>query len=311
MNGNNLPLVSILVFSYNHEKYIGECLESIINQDYLNIELIVIDDCSPDNTWDIVMSYHEQAKNKLTKVNFILKDVNKGLSDSKNIGIGFASGKYILMCASDDALAVKQTISKLVNKMQSLSDDYAIVTCDNKIIDEDGKQCYWDKFRKNVYSKKQAMYESFGDFLKYERTEIDFKSAAYGSYLSIINGNYISNGYLTKLDVLKSVLPLTRGSLEDWETHLKISKKYQYKYLDEQLFSYRWHGANTMNNQAKVYGLGMVTFREEKKYCYENGYKKQWLKKYMTMLFLKNIVLKSSWLYNFLSFTYKKLSQKK
>ena len=311
MNGNNNPLVSILIFSYNHEQYIAECLESILVQNYPNIELIVIDDCSPDKTWEIIENYKLRCKQKLHNINFILKDTNKGLVDSINQGVNVATGDFILMCASDDKLASNKTISKLVNTMRQLSKDYAIVSCDNQIIDENSSICYWDKNRENIYNKNKATYKSFGDFLKYERSEINFASEDYGSYKSILLGNYISNGYLTKLKAFKEILPLNKNAIDDWQIHLKMSKLYKYKYFDEPLFAYRWHGANTMKNQAKVYGLGIKAFFDEKDYCFKNGLKMTWLKKYLLMWFLKNIILKSPRLYNFVSDAYKKIINKK
>ena len=97
-------LISILVASYNHEKYIGYMLESALNQTYSNIELIIIDDCSKDKTNEIIESYKEKCEEKFTRFIHIKKEENKGIIDSVNKLIDQAQGEYCFLMASDDAI---------------------------------------------------------------------------------------------------------------------------------------------------------------------------------------------------------------
>ncbi|OYZ76249.1 MULTISPECIES: glycosyltransferase [unclassified Polaromonas] len=91
------PLVSVIVPSYNHERYIQECIESIANQTYENIELIVIDDGSNDSSIRILKNLE-----KLYGFTLLLQD-NKGLASTLNLGIKkMAHGEFIATCASDD-----------------------------------------------------------------------------------------------------------------------------------------------------------------------------------------------------------------
>ncbi len=91
------PLVSVIVPSYNHEKYITQCIKSIINQTYKNFELIVIDDGSKDKTREILENLREKYKFTL-----VFQD-NHGIANVLNRGIReFSNGGYISFCASDD-----------------------------------------------------------------------------------------------------------------------------------------------------------------------------------------------------------------
>lgn len=99
---DNFPLVSVLIPLYNHEKYIIDCLNSIINQNYPNLEIVLVDDASQDSGLKI-------ATDRLTSVNFnylILKNnFNQGICATLNRAVSNAKGKYICLIASDDLLA--------------------------------------------------------------------------------------------------------------------------------------------------------------------------------------------------------------
>lgn len=91
------PLISIIIPVYNVEKYVGKCLDSIINQTYRNLEIIVVDDGSTDGCNNICKTYVE--KDKRIK---LIQQKNSGLSSARNIGIKNAHGKYVGFVDSDD-----------------------------------------------------------------------------------------------------------------------------------------------------------------------------------------------------------------
>lgn len=86
-------LVSVVVPSFNHGKYIDKTIKSVMNQTYENIELIVIDDKSSDNSIDIIKSLESDIKNRFNSYQFIFKDTNLGLTDSLNRGLYLAKGE--------------------------------------------------------------------------------------------------------------------------------------------------------------------------------------------------------------------------
>ena len=90
-------LISIIVPVYKVEKYIDRCVESIINQTYKNIEIILVDDGSPDNCPKICDEWAKKDK----RIRVIHKE-NRGVSSARNVGIDVAKGKYIGFVDSDD-----------------------------------------------------------------------------------------------------------------------------------------------------------------------------------------------------------------
>lgn len=94
------PLVSVIVPIYNVEQYLRECIDSIIRQTYKNLEIILVDDGSPDNCGKIAETYAE--KDNRIKV---LHKENGGLSDARNVGITEAKGEYISLIDSDDYIS--------------------------------------------------------------------------------------------------------------------------------------------------------------------------------------------------------------
>lgn len=93
--------VSVLVPFYNVEKYVGRCVESLFSQTYSNIEYVFVNDCTPDNSMDIINEYIDKfnVRNKCVIINH---EVNKGISASRNDCLDNATGDYILFIDSDD-----------------------------------------------------------------------------------------------------------------------------------------------------------------------------------------------------------------
>lgn len=102
----NTPLVSILLPVYGVEDYIGECIDSILEQDYPNLEIIFVDDCSPDGSSSIIKQRIPEIEQRGWIAKLIHNDVNKGSAISRNIGLDHAHGQYICFLDSDDLLPI-------------------------------------------------------------------------------------------------------------------------------------------------------------------------------------------------------------
>lgn len=111
-------LITIIIPVYNGEKHIGQCIDKVLQQTYKNIEIIIINDGSTDNTSSILRKY----LNKDSRIKIINK-INTGVSDSRNIGIKEARGEFILFLDSDDSLentAVEKIVGQLNNDVDLL-----------------------------------------------------------------------------------------------------------------------------------------------------------------------------------------------
>lgn len=106
-----MPKISVIIPVYNVEKYLAQCLDSVINQTYKNLEIICVDDCSTDNSREILQEY---AK-KDDRIKLVFNEQNSGPGYTRNNGLNIASGDYIHFIDSDDWLDL-DTYEYLINK---------------------------------------------------------------------------------------------------------------------------------------------------------------------------------------------------
>lgn len=109
------PRVSITIVTYNHADFIVDCLDSIRAQDYPNLEVIVCDDCSPDNTADIIEKYAENYPHFIS--HFVKHAENIGISRNCNYALSQATGDYVVPFSGDDIM-MKNKIKTQVAVMQ-------------------------------------------------------------------------------------------------------------------------------------------------------------------------------------------------
>ena len=100
------PLVSLLIVSYNHAEWILDTLESYQKQTYDNMQLVIIDDCSTDNTAEIIQKWIIQNSIECT---FIVHQTNQGVCKTYNEGVQLCKGKYYSSISGDDILSPTKT----------------------------------------------------------------------------------------------------------------------------------------------------------------------------------------------------------
>ncbi len=280
------PLISVLIPAYNHEKYVKEAIYSIINQTYNNIELIIINDGSTDNTWEKILSLQDKCKKKLT--NFIcINQSNHGVSYTLNKLASLAKGTYIYIMASDDKAER--------NALKILSDEAIKYNCvltvgDNAIIDNYSNIVGWDGNR-NIVDINTAKYKTFASFLAQDHCVVkDFRTANFGSYETLLKGNYIPNGYLINKEAYDKAGGFPKIKLlEDYYLNLQLSKLGKFKYINKVLFYYRWHSANSIKQTKKMLNLELVTYEVERENIKNTKFEKIFYSS--TLIYSKSIKL--------------------
>jgi heptose III glucuronosyltransferase len=122
MKNSNIPALSIIVPIYNVEKYLSECLESILCQNFdFSFEIILVNDGATDGSKKIAKSYSNNYPDKF----IYLEQVNKGLSAARNSGLNISKGQYVLFLDSDDCLS-NTGLSDLVHKAMNQNLDIMV-----------------------------------------------------------------------------------------------------------------------------------------------------------------------------------------
>ena len=270
----NNDLISVTIAAYNHEKYVEECIRSIMAQTYQNIELLVIDDGSKDGTFKKLLELKPECEKRFARVVMETQE-NQGVFTTGNKLFAMAEGKYVYAIASDD-VAKPQALEKF-HTFLAENPDYVLAVGDNEIINGDSERVYWGKDRQ-VVPENEALYRTFGEDM--HLNDSDNRHPDFGSYEDLLKGNYVPNGYLYSRQAMIDAEPPVKGVLlEDWYMHLRLSKQGKYKYIPEILFSYRWHSSNTVSSagyKERVQDIYRQIYEIEKEYCFTHGYKKQW-----------------------------------
>lgn len=141
------PLVSICIPAYNGESYIRQCLESVFSQSYSNLELIISDDSSTDETAEIIETTLQAIKSVIPVI-FRRQKNNLGLERNWNFVLSLATGKYIKILPSDDYI-LPNCIHEQVNAFQLFDDTLTLVFCARNIVTHSDKHVTSVRFYKN------------------------------------------------------------------------------------------------------------------------------------------------------------------
>jgi len=128
------PFVSVICLCFNHQKYIDQAVQSVLNQSYRNIELIIIDDASNDGSAGKVKSLGEKYN-----LRTVLLTENQGNCKAFNIGFSLSKGEYIIDLAADDVL-LPNRIDLGVQELEKNGESYGVNFCDIDLINELGER---------------------------------------------------------------------------------------------------------------------------------------------------------------------------
>ncbi|MCJ0742458.1 glycosyltransferase family 2 protein [Pedobacter montanisoli] len=195
--------ITIITVVYNARQYLQYCIESVIEQDYKNIEYILIDGNSTDDSFEIAQQYKEQ-------ISILISEPDKGMYDALNKGIEMATGEIVGILNADDMLAGKDVISAVANLFRETNTDG--VYGDLNYVDKNNTQRVIRKWKSTSSNPKdlawgwmpahptlylkRSVFQTFGSY------SLTFGSAAdYEFMLRLLYKNRINVQYLNKLMV--------------------------------------------------------------------------------------------------------------
>lgn len=224
MNGK----ISIIVPVYNVEKYLKQCLDSIIHQTYNNIEIICVNDGSTDQSLDILKSYAYDDRIK------IVEKTNGGLSDARNAGLKHVTGEYIMFVDSDDWIDV-ETCEKSIEKMIQNDVDVVMWSYTREYGDKSLKKYIFDK---DIYfdeeDTKYKIYRRLFGLYGEELAHPENADAIITVWGKLYKSDLILNNKIQLVDVRLI------GSCEDALFNIDVFKHVKSCYfMNEYLYHYR------------------------------------------------------------------------
>ncbi|OOG69875.1 glycosyltransferase [Flavobacterium sp. A45] len=215
----NNPLVTIICLCYNHGAYVVESLNSVINQSYPSIELIIVDDSSTDNSKKVITNWLE----KNPQIQFIANKTNLGNTKSFNKALKLAKGEYVIDLAADDLLLPNCVTLQIDAFKKSGYKNLGVVYGNVKLISENGT---FDSYYFPVNTQKKVIENRItGDI--------------YESVLS--GGNSICS---VSAMIKKTVFDRLQGydetlAYEDLDFWIRASRQYEFDFIDEPLVQKR------------------------------------------------------------------------
>ncbi|MCK9409939.1 MAG: glycosyltransferase family 2 protein [Bacteroidetes bacterium] len=226
---NESPLISVVIPAYNRAKTITYCLDSIVRQTYQTLEVIVVDDCSKDDTVAIVRAYPD------ARVRCVVLDKNSGAQAARNRGILEARGEWIAFQDSDDEW-MPEKLDQQVAELRSVGFQQMTVVHTNGLIH------YEDGTSKIIYSP--ALEPVHG-------------KDVYGMVLT--ESRVLFQGLLTSKAALQNIglLDVHVVAHQEWDTSIRLGKICTFAYLSAPYFKWHIHSGETVsrNNAKDVEGF--------------------------------------------------------
>ncbi len=226
------PLISVVIPAYNHEKFIGAAIDSVLQQSITDFELIIVDDGSKDNTAGVIKSYRDE------RISYYHQE-NQDAYNTINRGMGLAKGRYIAILNSDDVYSTDR-FEKILNYMDGT--DTVCVISDVIPISDDGTEFTDPAFGWNVWHQKnRAFYRQCNDL-----------------YTAFLKGNFMvttSNLFITAEAAKQVGKFCSLRYLHDYDYIFRVMLEYpgRVKYMsDDKLLYYRIHDGNTLGEAAII-----------------------------------------------------------
>ncbi len=221
----DIPRISVICTAYNQEDFIWECLESFINQDYPNKELIVTDNFSSDQTLEQIRKFEHENPT----IRVIANSENLGLPRAFNRAAKLSNGELLIDLSGDDVLA-KGALERISNCFSNLDDEYGVLYSNAVIIDKKGKEL-GRHFSDSGTEKPQGMI--FGELLE--------------RYFILAPTMVFTRKVFEQLGGYDETLVY-----EDFDFWVRSSREFHYAYLPEVTIYHREHGSSFSNRTREL-----------------------------------------------------------
>ncbi len=230
----DLPLVGVVIPNFNYSKYLPEAIDSVLAQTYPNIEIIVVDDGSTDNSIDILQNYDGKIR--------VIQQTNSGVSVARNRGVSESRGRFIAFLDADDSWLPRK-IERQIERFSTEKDLGLVHVGVNET-------------------------DAVGNTLKIRR---DGMEGAISHELLLLRSAVLGggSGLMVPRDVYDEVggFDPKLSTSADWELFYRIASRYPIGFVSDTLVNYRMHGTNMHGNIPRMqsellYAFGKI-FRDE------------------------------------------------
>ena len=245
--------ISVIIPCYNSSKYIEKCILSVLNQTYKNIEIIVIDDGSSDNTRELIKKYD---------VISIFKE-NGGVSSARNMGLKIASGEYITFIDSDDYVS-----SNYIESIVNIINDYSYDIIETPLL--------FEFYKKN----KLLTYTEYK--LKSDRKSLNFSKEYFNNELRYVIGVFYKKDIISDINFDEDIL-----CYEDNMFNLKVKFNSKSYYFYPKCFYHYVQNLSSLSKTISLKHLDYILVMERlNDYLKDKEYKKD----YIENIYLNNIL---------------------
>jgi glycosyltransferase involved in cell wall biosynthesis len=225
------PLAPVLIGVFNHERYVAECLESVVNGSYKHLELVIFDDCSTDQS-NVVIRRWRECHPELP-VTYVRHRENIGFTKSLNNAIPLCHGQYICLIAADDVMLADGIDARV--RYLAQNPDKLAVSADCEVIDEDGAMLF--------QSGIEGLFAEIG--LKKRRL---LRETSLASSL-VFHWAVPSPVFVCRRETYRFVGPYDeRLKVEDWYMYLRLAAIGRLGFIDDYVAKYRWFGGNASHH---------------------------------------------------------------
>jgi glycosyltransferase involved in cell wall biosynthesis len=230
-----MVLVSVIMASYNHERYLSEAIESVLDQTSPDLELVIVDDCSKDHSREIIEAYQKRD----SRIKAVYHEENMGIARTANDAVNEATGQYLSFIGSDDVWVP----TKLEEQLKVIADHGdAVVWSEGDIINAEGAST----------GEKFTDFNARGD-----------KPTSGRIYREIINENYIfGQSLLFKREYTDNLRFNTDLKyLCDYQFMVDLAYQHDFVFIPRALAKYRIHGQNTICRDQESWMVDRILLR--------------------------------------------------